>query len=111
MGDARNLVSLAMQRLTPRVNPLSTIHVILVEDALPIRQTPGTQVQRTPHSPPARLLVEEITLTYFVDDLRETPTVTLTCVEVHSQDIATFTFQSLTHLSRHRSRTSGHAHA
>ena len=100
-GDARNLVGPAAQRLMPRINALSTIHVtgyILVDDALPVRQKPGTQVQRSPYSPPVRLLVEEITSTYFADDLRETPTVTLARIEVHSQDIATFTFQSLTHV-------------
>ena len=100
-GDAHNLVGPAAQRLMPRIDALTTIHVtgcIFVEDALPVRQKPGTQVQRSPYSPPVRLLAEEITSTYFVDDLRDAPTVTLTRVEVHSQDVATFTFESLTHV-------------
>ncbi|KAH0826279.1 hypothetical protein J3R83DRAFT_5751 [Lanmaoa asiatica] len=100
-GDAHNLVGPAAQRLMPRVNALTTVHVtgyILVEDALPVRQKLGTQVLRSPYSPPVRLLAEEITSTYFVDDIQETPKVTLAYIEVHSRDIATFTFESLTHV-------------
>ncbi|KAF8548266.1 hypothetical protein OG21DRAFT_1449355 [Imleria badia] len=101
-GDAHNLVGSAAQRLMPRTNALTSIHVtgyILVEDALPVRQKPGTQVQRSPYSPPIRLLAEEITSSYFVDDLQETPMVTLARIEVHSHDIATFTFESPTHVN------------
>ena len=59
---------------------------------------PGTQVQRSPYSPPVRLVGDEITSTYFVNDLCDTPTVTLARIEVHSQDIAMSTFESLTHV-------------
>lgn len=82
----------------PRTNALTTVHVtgyILVEDALPVRQKAGTQVQRSPYSPPIRLLAEEITSTYFDD---QTHMVTLARIEVHSNDIATFTFESPTHV-------------
>lgn len=84
----------------PRINALTTIHVtgyILVEDALPVRQKPGTQVQRSPYSPPIRHLAEEITSTYFVGDVQKiVPKVTLIHIEMHSRDIATFTFESQT---------------
>ena len=51
---------------------------------------------RSPYSPPVRLVADEITSTYFVNDLCDTPMVTLARIEVHSQDIATSTFESLT---------------
>lgn len=100
-GDAHNLVGPSAQRVMPRINALTTIYVtgyILVEDALPVRQDPGTQVQRSPYSPPIRLLTEEIASTYFVDDPKEKPMVSLTRIEVHSDDIATLTFESPTHV-------------
>ena len=101
-GDANNLVGPAAQQLMPRINALTTIHVtgyMLVEDALPVRQKPGTQVQRSPYSPPVRLLAEEITSMYFADDREVTPSVTLARIEVHSHDIATFTFESPSHVN------------
>ncbi|KAF8428411.1 hypothetical protein L210DRAFT_3564313 [Boletus edulis BED1] len=101
-GDAHNLVGPVAQQLMPRINALTTIHAtgyIFVEDALPVRQKPGTQVQRSPYSPPIQLLAEEITSTYFVDELQETPMTTLARIEVHSHDIATFTFESPTHVN------------
>ncbi|KAG8214287.1 hypothetical protein J3R82DRAFT_7426 [Butyriboletus roseoflavus] len=101
-GDAHNLVGHSAQRLMPRINALTTIHVtgfILVEDALPVRQKLGTQALRSPYSPPVQLLAEETTSTYFVDDIHETPKVTLGRIEVHSRDIATLTFESLAHVN------------
>lgn len=101
-GDAHNLIGHTAQRLMPRINALTTIHVtgyIFVEDALPVRQKQGTQALRSPYSPPVRLLAEEITSTYFVDNIEETPNVTLARIEVHSRDIATFTFESLRHVN------------
>lgn len=98
-GDAHNIIGPAAQRLMPRINALTTIHVtgyILVEDALPVRQKPGTQVERSPYSPPVRHLAEEISSTYFVDNTQEMPKVTLVRIEMHSRDIATFTFESPT---------------
>ena len=86
----------------PRTTALTTVYVtgyILVEDALPVRQKPGTQVQRSPYSPPVRHLMEEMSSTFFVDDIQETPKVTLTRIEMHSHDIAAFTFESPTHIN------------
>ena len=101
-GEAHNLVGPAAQRLMPRINASTTIYVtgyIFVEDALPVRQKPGTQVQRSPYSPPVRHLAEEITSTYFVDNVQEIPKVVLTRIEMLSRDIATFTFESSTHVN------------
>ncbi|KAF9222801.1 hypothetical protein BS17DRAFT_782595 [Gyrodon lividus] len=100
-GHAHNIVGHAAQRLMPRTNTLTTVHVtgyIFVGDALPVRQKPGTSVQRSPYSPPIRLLAEETTSIYF-DDLEDRPRVTLASIEVHSKDLATFTFESSSSLA------------
>lgn len=79
-----------------RQNVLTTVYTtgyIFVRDALPVRQRPGTEVGRSPYSPPIRLLNEEkqsTTATKFSDDV----TVTLSSIEVHSNDIATFTWET-----------------
>lgn len=86
----------------PPINALTAVHVtgyILVEDALPVRQKLGTQVLRSPYSPPVRLLAEEVASTYFIDDTQATHEVTLARIEVHSHDIASFTFESTTHVN------------
>ena len=62
----------------------------LVEDRLPVRQ-------EVPIPHPSDFVADEITSTYFVNDLRDAPMVTLARTEVHLQDIATSTFESLTH--------------
>lgn len=100
-GEAHNLLGPDAHRLMPRINALTTIHItgyIFVEDALPVRQRPDTQVQQSPYSPPIRLLAEETTSTYFVDDLQERPKVTLARIEMHARDVATFMFESPAHV-------------
>ncbi|KAF8838260.1 hypothetical protein BDN67DRAFT_971835 [Paxillus ammoniavirescens] len=96
-GEAHNLVGPTAQRLMPRTNALTTFYTtgyIFVANALPVRQKAGTPVQRSPYSPPIRMLAEETTSTYF-NDLEEQPNVTLTSIEIHSKDLATFSFESL----------------
>ncbi|OCH88660.1 hypothetical protein OBBRIDRAFT_757723 [Obba rivulosa] len=94
-GTAQNLVGTEAQAIMPRQNVLTTVSVTgytFVRDALPVRQRPGTDVERSPYSPPVHLLAEELadgTSQYFDDDI----TALLTGVEVHSNDLATFTWE------------------
>ncbi|KAH7885648.1 hypothetical protein F5I97DRAFT_1810448 [Phlebopus sp. FC_14] len=95
-GHAQNIVGAEAQRLMPRTNALTTLYVtgfIFVSDALPVRQRPGSVANRSPYSPPTRLLAEETYSTYF-DDSTTQRSVTLASVELHSRDLATFTFES-----------------
>ncbi|KAK0471859.1 hypothetical protein IW261DRAFT_657967 [Armillaria novae-zelandiae] len=76
---------------------LTTIHVtgyIFVRDALPVRQRPGTTVQRSPYSPPVRPLVEESAPILHFDDAASPAIATLKSILLHSPTIATFTWQS-----------------
>ncbi|KIJ59645.1 hypothetical protein HYDPIDRAFT_140425 [Hydnomerulius pinastri MD-312] len=94
-GNAQNIVGPEAQRIMPRTNALTTVYVtgfVFVTNALPVRQKPGTSVQPSPYSPPIRLLAEETSSKYF-DGLADQLTVTLASIELHSPDLATFTFQ------------------
>ncbi|PSR78181.1 hypothetical protein PHLCEN_2v7513 [Hermanssonia centrifuga] len=92
-GDARTLVGSEAQAVMPRQNVVSLVTVtgyIFVQDALPVRQRPGTGVERSPYSPPVRLLAEEtVSSSSYLDDQI---TVTLSSIELHSNDLATFTW-------------------
>ena len=68
-----------------------------MEDRLPVRQELGTLVRRSPYFPPVRLVADEITSTYFVNDLCDTPMATFASIEVQLQDSATPAFEPLTH--------------
>ena len=61
-GDAKTLVGSEARSLMDRQNVLTTVYTtgyVFVRDALPVRQRPGTEVERSPYSPPIRLLNEE----------------------------------------------------
>ena len=95
-GTAQNLVGAEAQAIMPRQNALTDIRIsgyIFVRDALPVRQRPGTEPERSPYSPPIRLLAEETpvgSLAQFDKD----SVVTLIRVRIHSHDLATFTFET-----------------
>lgn len=100
-GEAHTLIGTPALKLMPRQDVLTTIYVtgyIFVRDALPVRQRPGSEVQQSPYSPPIRLLAEEMTSNNrpkFSDDI----SVTLTSIDLHSNDVATFTWEASKPLS------------
>jgi ferredoxin-NADP reductase len=95
-GEAHTIVGVDAQAIMPRQNVLTIVRVTgytFVRDALPVRQHIGSEVQRSPYSPPVRLLAEETpegTSTYYAND----SLATLARIQVHSQNLATFTFES-----------------
>ncbi|KAL4245701.1 hypothetical protein ABKN59_009710 [Abortiporus biennis] len=94
-GAARTLIGAEAQEMMPRQRVLTTLHVtgfVFVRNALPVRQRQGTEVQRSPYSPPIRLLAEEIK--GGTGKLGKEVTVTLTKMELHSSDLATFTWET-----------------
>ncbi|KAK0457547.1 uncharacterized protein EV420DRAFT_502383 [Desarmillaria tabescens] len=95
-GRAQNHIGPDAQKIMFLQDRLTTIYVtgcIFVRDALPVRQRPGTSVQRSPYSPPVRYLIEESAPILRFDD--ESPaTAALKSIILHSSTIATFTWQS-----------------
>lgn len=95
-GVAHNLVGAPAQAIMPSQNALTTIEITgytFIEDALPVRQREGTESQLSPYTPPAKLLREEqASATYFGEE--DNVHVTLSRIELHSFDLATFTFES-----------------
>ncbi len=93
--DACTLVGSEAQAVMPRQNVVTLVTVtgyILVKDALPVRQRPGTGVERSPYSPPVRLLAEEtVSSSSYLDDQI---IVTLSSIELHSNELATFTWDT-----------------
>ncbi|KAH7925123.1 hypothetical protein BV22DRAFT_1089574 [Leucogyrophana mollusca] len=94
-GHATNLVGEASHHVMPLQNAVTSIVItgyVFVEDALPVRQRPGTRVERSPYAPPVRFLAEEAKLgsTAYFEDRRM---VILASVEIHADDLATFTFE------------------
>ena len=95
-GDARTLVGPEAYAVMPLQNVLTLVYAtgyVFVRDALPVRQRPGTEPTRSPYSPPIRLLAEETadgSSTFFDQDA----IVTLTRIQLHSQDLATFVWET-----------------
>lgn len=94
-GTARNLVGSEAQALMPRQNLLTTLYTeafIYIRNALPIRQRPGTEVERSPYSPPIKFLAEEkqVQQLQVLDGIY----VTLVRIELLSRTLATFTFET-----------------
>lgn len=93
-GTAKNLVGKDAQELMPRQNVLTVMRVegfVFIRDAIPVRQRPGTEVERSPYSPPIKFLAEE----------KEGPStslgevfVTLTRIEMLTSTLAIFTFET-----------------
>lgn len=64
-GKAENHVGPAASKIMTRHSSLTTVKVTgytLVRDVLPVRQQPGTSVERSPYSPKIKYLVEETAL-------------------------------------------------
>ena len=98
-GTAKNLVGQDALKLMPRQNVLTTIHIeacIFVQDVFPIRQHPGSVVEKSPYCPPIRLLSEELDQS---GRLLDNVSLTLTGIEIHSPSLATFHFESSSAIS------------
>ncbi|KAJ7467060.1 hypothetical protein FB451DRAFT_1137689 [Mycena latifolia] len=95
-GDAENLVGPDALKLMPFQNTLTTVYVTgytFVRDALPVRQRAGTAPERSPYSPPIRLLADE-TPSVSLFNKSDGATALLSKIDLHSPSIATFTWNS-----------------
>ncbi|KAH8081976.1 hypothetical protein BXZ70DRAFT_629787 [Cristinia sonorae] len=101
-GTARTLIGPEAQNVMPRQTVLTTLHTtgfVFIRDALTVRQRPGTTVERSPYSPPVKLLAEELlriqgtSLSSTLPDARRT-VVVLESIEIHSEDLATFRWKA-----------------
>lgn len=95
-GKARTIVGQEAQEIMPRQNVLTTVYVtgfVFIKDALTLRQRPGTEVGRSPYSPPVKFLAEELKGTPSALFNAEV-TASLASVEIHSPDLATFTWNA-----------------
>ncbi|KAK7001291.1 putative PNPOx domain-containing protein [Favolaschia claudopus] len=95
-GHAENLVGADALKLMPFQKTLTTVYVTgytLVRDALPVRQRQGTSPERSPYSPPIRLLAEESPTSSLLNT-SDKATALLTRIDLHAPSIATFTFDS-----------------
>jgi ferredoxin-NADP reductase len=97
-GTACTIVGSESRKIMSRQNTLTTISAtgyIFVENALPVRQRPNSQVVQSPYSPPTRYLVEETSsskTTLFEEDVEISAK--LTKIQLHSPNLATFTWSS-----------------
>ncbi|GJE99799.1 hypothetical protein PsYK624_160700 [Phanerochaete sordida] len=94
-ANARTVLGQEAQDIMPRQNILTLVEVTgytFIRDALPVRQRTGTSPTRSPYSPPVRLLAEEEAAGS--KHLGDDSLVTLTRVQIHSDDLATFTWES-----------------
>ncbi|KAJ6538798.1 hypothetical protein DFH09DRAFT_71247 [Mycena vulgaris] len=95
-GDAENLVGEDALKLMPFQTTLTTIYVTgytLVRDALPVRQRASTSPERSPYSPPIRLLADEAPSVSLLNK-SDGATALLSKIDLHSPAIATFTWNS-----------------
>jgi hypothetical protein len=100
-GTAQNLYGRDAQKLMPFQNTLTTVEATgytFVQDALPVRQHPGTTHECSPYSPPIRFLAEEAPQVKLFDD-SEKISALLTNITLHSPSIATFTWEASKPLS------------
>ncbi|KAJ8072359.1 hypothetical protein PM082_015918 [Marasmius tenuissimus] len=97
-GDARNLVGAAAQKVMPQhqhaISEVVVTGYTYVEDALTVRQTPGTKPDRSPYSPPVRLLAEEESNITRFDAEDETVRASLAAIDLYSDSVATFTWEA-----------------
>lgn len=95
-GTAQNLYEREAQKLMPFQDRLTAIQATgytYVQDALPVRQRPGTTDEPSPYSPPIRYLAEETPQVKLFDE-SEKSTALLTSITLHSPSIATFTWEA-----------------
>lgn len=93
-GNAKNVVGSEAQAIMPRVNIVTTVDItgfVFVANALAVRQKQGSGVERSPYSPPAPFLTEEMDSSNIT---LEDVSVSLTRIKLHSPSVATFTFTS-----------------
>jgi len=92
-GKAKNVVGSEAQEIMPRHNVLTSVYVtgyVYVRDAVPVRQAPGTSVERSPYSPPVKFLADETGLQTTYNDVF----VTLSKIKPLSPTLITFTFST-----------------
>lgn len=96
-GSAENLVGAPARALMPRQNVLSRMKVsgyVFVRDALPIRQRPGSLVERSPYSPPVKPLAEEIANNSGAPTSLDDVLATVASIELLWPTLARFTFET-----------------
>ncbi|TFL07736.1 hypothetical protein BDV98DRAFT_588198 [Pterulicium gracile] len=96
-GEARNVVAPEAYRIMPGQRALTTIFVtgyVLVTDALPVRERPGTLPIQSPYSPPIRLLADELSTSTSRFTPDDNTTALLTSIRIHNPSLATFTFKA-----------------
>ncbi|KAJ1301929.1 hypothetical protein OPQ81_000768 [Rhizoctonia solani] len=90
-GRAENVFDQAARDIMDRTNLLTlvtTTGYTFVQNAMPIRQVPGTSPIPSPYNPPVRYLVEEKAQ----GRAENGTTLSLERIELHSSDLATFSF-------------------
>lgn len=97
-GTARNVYGAEAQSIMPFQDRLTEIHVTgytFVRAALPLRAVPDYKIEASPYSPPIKLLAEELPKgsQLFMNASSGLPKALLRKVEVHSADLATFTWE------------------
>ncbi|KAL0573218.1 hypothetical protein V5O48_008738 [Marasmius crinis-equi] len=96
-GRARNLVGAEAQKVMPNhqhsITEVEVTGYTFVEDANTVRQTPGTKPERSPYSPPVRLLAEEDSKTVRFET-EEVVKASLASIELHGKTVATFTWEA-----------------
>ncbi|KAK7039104.1 hypothetical protein VNI00_010288 [Paramarasmius palmivorus] len=93
-GIAQNHFGAPARRIMDNQNQLTTIYVtgfVCVQNALTVRQKPGTAPERSPYSPAIKLLTEESSNLSLGDDSIKA---LLTRIDLHSETIATFTWET-----------------
>ncbi len=96
-GSAENLVGAPARALMPRQNVLTRLKIsgyVFVRDALPVRQRPGSGVERSPYSPQVKLLAEEIQNNPGAPTSFDDVLATVSRMEILSPTLARFTFET-----------------
>ncbi|KAK7029443.1 hypothetical protein VNI00_014577 [Paramarasmius palmivorus] len=95
-GTAENLYGAEARNIMMLQNRLTKIYVtgfVYVEDALTVRQRPGILPERSPYSPPIKFLIEECSNLKLFDE-EDSVKAVLSSVDLHSENVATFTWES-----------------
>ncbi|CAE6503301.1 unnamed protein product [Rhizoctonia solani] len=96
-GRAENVFDQPARDIMDRTNLLTlvtTTGYTFVQNAVPVRQVSGTQPVPSPYSPPVRYLVEEKPK----GNVEDGATLLLERIQLHSSDLATFSFAPSTHV-------------
>lgn len=91
-GVARNHYGEDAKKIMLQARLVTTVEVTgytFVADALPVRQSTGSPILRSPYSPPVRYLLDE---TQAAQTAYADTTLTLTKMALHAPTVATFTF-------------------